>query len=125
VILLLDAHAVLCALADPEKVVPEVRRSIEDPANDVLVSAASIWELEIKRASGKLELDADLLDELERVAFDVLPMTAADAVAAARLPAHHRDPFDRMVIAQAQRLDATVVTRDGAFGAYEVDVLRA
>jgi PIN domain nuclease of toxin-antitoxin system len=124
-ILLLDAHVVLWALADPESLDPDARAAIVEPANDALVSASSVWELEIKRALGKLRLGPDLLGDLERVRFGVLPITAADAVTAARLPAHHRDPFDRMLVAQATRLAAAVVTRDAAFSAYEVDVLPA
>lgn len=124
-ILLLDAHAVLWALSEPERLAAEARESVADPANDVLVSASSVWELEIKRASGKLRLSANLLTELEGAGFDVLPITGPDGVAAARLPMHHRDPFDRMLVAQATRLDATIVTRDTAFSAYEVDVLGA
>jgi PIN domain nuclease of toxin-antitoxin system len=125
VILLLDAHAALWAVAEPERMAPDARQSVADPANDVLVSAASVWELEIKRASGKLQLGPDLLADFERARFDVLPMTAADATSATRLPLHHRDPFDRMVIAQAARLGATIVTRDPLFAAYDVDVLAA
>jgi len=125
VILLLDAHVVLWAVSDPSRLPATARGAIESPQNDVVVSASSIWELEIKRALGKLRIEVELLAELERVGFDVLPITAADATAAARLPLHHRDPFDRMLIAQAQRLGAVVATRDPAFADYEVDVLPA
>ena len=124
-ILLLDAHAVLWALADPDRLSADARASIAAPINDVLVSAASIWELEIQRASGKLDLGPDLLADLERIRFEVLPVTGSDGITAARLPMHHRDPFDRMLVAQAQRLDATIVSRDAAFDAYEVGVLLA
>jgi PIN domain nuclease of toxin-antitoxin system len=125
VILLLDAHVVLWALADPESLAPEARAAIAEPGNEVLVSVGSVWELEIKQAAGKLRLGADLLADMDRARFGVLSITAIDAVAAARLPLHHRDPFDRMLIAQAARLDAAVVTRDAAFTAYEVEVLPA
>ena len=124
-ILLLDAHVVLWAMSDPSRLPATARGAIESPQNDVVVSAASIWELEIKRALGKLDIEAELLAELERVGIDVLPITAADATAAARLPLHHRDPFDRMLIAQAQRLDAIIVSRDQALDAYDVRVLPA
>lgn len=124
-ILLLDAHVVLWAVSDPSRLPATARRAIESPQNDVVVSASSIWELEIKRALGKLRIEVELLGELERVGFDVLPITAADATAAARLPLHHRDPFDRMLIAQAQRLGAVVTSRDRAFDAYDVEVLPA
>jgi len=124
-ILLLDAHAMVWALSEPERLASGARRSIADPANDVIVSVASVWELEIKRVAGKLHLGPDLLDNLERIGFDVLPIMAPDAVAAARLPPHHRDPFDRMLIAQAQRLESVIVSRDRAFAAYDVKVLGA
>ena len=124
-ILLLDAHVVLWAVSDPSRLPATARGAIESPQNDVVVSASSIWELEIKRALGKLRIEVELLAELERVGFDVLPITAADATAAARLPLHHRDPFDRMLIAQAQRLGAVLMSRDRAFDVYDVELLPA
>ena len=124
-ILLLDAHAILWAIGEPEALAGGARNAIRDPANDVVASAGSIWQIEIKRSLGKLRVEVDLVPELERVGVGVLSITAADATRAARLPLHHRDPFDRMVVAQAQRLGAVVVTRDRAFSAYEVDVLPA
>ena len=124
-ILLLDAHAILWAVSEPKSLAVDARSAIESAANDVVVSAGSIWELEIKQALGKIKIENDLLEELERVGFDVLAITAADATSAARLPLHHRDPFDRMLIAQARRLGAVVVTRDAMFDRYEVDILTA
>ncbi len=124
-ILLLDAHVVLWAVSEPEALAGAARDAIESPANDVVVSAGSIWELEIKRALGKLRVEVELLQELERVGFAVLPITAADAISAARLEMHHRDPFDRMLIAQASRLGAIVVTRDSMFSRYEIEILPA
>jgi len=103
----------------------ETRRRIRDPENDVVVSAASLWELEIKIASGKLESDTELLDEVRRVGYRVLPIAAAHGVAAARLPMHHRDPFDRVLIAQAQLEGLTVVTADPRFGLYAVRMMAA
>ncbi|HUG30900.1 MAG TPA: type II toxin-antitoxin system VapC family toxin [Candidatus Limnocylindria bacterium] len=124
-ILLLDTHALLWWLADDPRLADAARRSVADPANDVLASAASIWELEIKRRAGRIEAPSDILEALHVAQIDALPVTAADAVEAAGLPGHHRDPFDRMLIAQAVRLDAVVVTRDRAFAAYDVPVLVA
>lgn len=124
-ILLLDAHVLLWAVADPGQLHETVRGALESPQNEVVVSAGSIWELEIKRAAGKLRIDVDLLAELEQIGFDVVPITAVDATKAARLPLLHRDPFDRMLVAQAQRLDAVLVSRDPAVAAYEIEVLRA
>ena len=124
-ILLLDAHAVLWWLADEAALDAAARSAIADPTNGVLVSAATIWEIEIKRALGKLDAPAGLLDAVEEAGFDVLPITGPDAELAGSLPAHHRDPFDRMLVAQADRVGAIVVSRDAAFMAYGVDVLSA
>ena len=124
-ILLLDAHALLWWLRDEPSLDRAARASIADPANDVVVSAATIWELEIKRALRKLKAPDDLLAVLETEDFDCVPIHGDDAIRAARLPMHHRDPFDRMVMAQALRLDAVVVSRDQVFDAYGVPVLRA
>jgi PIN domain nuclease of toxin-antitoxin system len=125
VILLLDSHALLWSLSDVQELDSGAMRAIQDTTNDVVVSTASIWELEIKRANGKLRFTADLVVDATRAGFDVIPISAVDAIAAARLPAHHRDPFDRMLVAQAARLDAVIVSRDRSFGAYEVHVLTA
>jgi PIN domain nuclease of toxin-antitoxin system len=125
VIFLLDAHALVWWAEDRATLSDAARRAIADPTNDVVVSAASVWELSIKQELGKIRLDVDLEAEIERAGFSALPITAADAVAAGALPRHHRDPFDRMLVAQAARLDAVIVTRDRAFGAYDVHVLTA
>ena len=91
----------------------------------VLVSAATIWEIEVKRVAGRLDAPEHILEEAERSGFDVIPLIGADAVAAANLPPHHGDPFDRLLIAQALRLDAIVISRDRAFDAYGVRQLLA
>ena len=124
-ILLLDAHALVWWLDHDTTLLPAAQSAIRDPSNDVLVSAATIWELAIKRAAGKIRLPGDLTDALDRVGISSTPVLAADGEAAAALPMHHRDPFDRMVIAQARRIGAVVVTRDEAFARYKVDVLPA
>jgi PIN domain nuclease of toxin-antitoxin system len=125
VILLLDAHAVLWALAGGQQLRPDTRSAVEDPAHEVLVSAATVWEIEIKRVAGRLEAPMDLLPAIEATGFMTLPITAADAELAARLPGHHKDPFDRMLVSQATRLDAFIVTRDSVIAAYDVHVLPA
>ncbi len=124
-ILLLDVHALLWWLADDPALSTGARSAIADPANDVLVSAATVWEIEIKRALGKLEAPRGLVAALEPAGFGSLPITAADAEVAGGLPPHHRDPFDRMLVAQAKRLDAIVLSRDASFGLYGVEVLAA
>ena len=124
-ILLLDAHAVVWWLEDASTLQPAARAAIANPANAVLVSAATIWELGIKRAIGKLDMTADLPETVDRAGFTAVPITGIDAWAAAALPNHHHDPFDRMLVAQASRLDAVVVSRDPLLAAYDVQILRA
>jgi len=125
VILLLDAHALLWWFDNAATLDPSARASIGDPANDVLISASTIWEIEIKRAAGRLRAPEGLVDAIESAGFRGLAVRGRDAEAAARLPLHHRDPFDRMLVAQAQRLAAVIVSRDRALEPYGVDILRA
>jgi PIN domain nuclease of toxin-antitoxin system len=97
---------------------------VADPASTVHVSAATVWELAIKASLGKLDLDgADLVEEIEANDFVELPVTARHSLAAAALPRHHEDPFDRMLIAQAQTEGLTIVTRDPAFRAYGIAIV--
>ncbi len=122
--LLLDAHAYLWWLADAPDLSASARAAVADAANMVLVSAATIWEIEIKRTLGRLEADsADLVAEIEASRFGELPVRATHAVAAARLPRHHDDPFDRMLIAQSQAEGLVCITCDPAFEAYGVPCL--
>ena len=124
-ILLLDAHALIWWLQGAAPLSSPAKSAIGEPDNDVLVSAASVWELEIKVASGKLRIEADLITAIDAAGFVGVPITLEDARTAATLPHHHRDPFDRMLIAQATRLDAVVVSRDRAFEPYGVHQLLA
>ncbi len=123
--LLLDTNALLWSLASPTTLTPPARRHIEDPSNLVLVSAASAWEIAIKRALGRISAPDDLGPQLLVAGFEELVITVDDALTAGALPPHHSDPFDRMLIAQAQLHDLTVVTRDPDFARYGVRVLTA
>lgn len=87
------------------------------------VSAASIWEIAIKRASGKLEVPDDLMDKVAAARFAELRITFKHALLAGTLPPHHTDPFDRMIVAQAQSEGLTVITRDERIAAYDVPLL--
>lgn len=89
------------------------------------VSAVSAWEIEIKRATGKLDAPRDLPERLEESRFVPLPITVEHGVAAGQLALHHRDPFDRMLIAQAQLEGLTLVTRDQRFAPYAVATMPA
>jgi PIN domain nuclease of toxin-antitoxin system len=116
----------LWAIAEPAKLRRSTRDAIEDPANEVLVSAVSVWEAAIKRALGKLQvLPADLRAELDVARFAPLPVTWEHGLAAGDLPRHHGDPFDRLLIAQAELEGLTIVTTDREFLPYGVALLPA
>ncbi len=123
--LLLDAHALLWWLADDPSLDRHALDLIADPTNEVIVSAATVWEIAIKRAIGKLSAPDGLAAVLERSGFIEAPVTAADAERAGGLEAIHRDPFDRMLVAQAVRLRAVVVTRDSVFLRYGTETVLA
>lgn len=123
--LLLDTHALLWWLADDGMLSPTAREAIADGANLIAVSAASAWEISIKRASGKLVTPDDLEAQIAANGFVALPITVGDGLKAGSLPRHHDDPFDRMLVAQAQAEGLTVVTRDARLARYDVDVLPA
>ena len=110
--LLLDTHALLWALADPDRLNDTARDALRDGRNVVLVSAVSAWELAIKQAAGKLRAPDDLLEVVDATGFDWLPISAQHALLAGALPPLHRDPFDRMLVAQARQESLIIVTRD-------------
>jgi len=122
--LLLDTHALLWALADDPHLTAGVRDLIVDSDIEVFVSAASAWEITIKQGLGKLRAPDDLPAQLVAARFEALPITVEHAVAVLDLPDHHRDPFDRMLIAQARVEGLTIVTHDPQIGRYEVAVLK-
>lgn len=99
------------------------QRAIGDIGNQVMVSAATVWEIEIKRSMGKLTAPVDLADALTAGAYRGLPITLAHAVSAGRLPRIHGDPFDRMLVGQAMVENLTIVTGDPKFAPYGVPVL--
>lgn len=121
--LLLDTHILLWWLGDDPDLPEGMARVIADPASTVVVSAASAWEIAIKKASGRLEAPDDLREVLEENAFGALSITVAHAREAGALPAHHADPFDRMLIAQARLEDLTIATVDRRFPSYDVRLL--
>ena len=123
--LLLDTHALLWALADDPTLAPDARSAIGDPDNWVAVSAVTGWEVETKRATGKLRAPENLAEAVRKTRFIQLPLTIEHGIAAGRLPRHHKDPIDRMLIAQAQLEGLTIVTRDPRFEPYSVALLPA
>jgi PIN domain nuclease of toxin-antitoxin system len=122
--LLLDTNAFIWWVGDDPRLGASARSFIADPDNDVFVSAASAWEISIKRAKGKLTF-GDVARALEEHRFEPLPIELAHGTAAGALPPHHRDPFDRVLIAQAQHELLAIVTDDAAFARYDVELVRA
>ena len=122
--LLLDTHALLWWLTDDSRLSRAAYRAIEDAANDVLVSATSAWEIAIKYQSGKLPEAAPVTNDLASVllleGFEPLPITVDDGLRAGALPDHHRDPFDRMLIAQAISHNLTLISNETIFDTYGV-----
>jgi len=121
--LLLDTHVLLSWLADDPSLGEEARAGISAPDSAVYVSAASVWEISIKRSFGKLDAPTDLLRQIELSRFEPLSMTTTHAYTAGALPRHHEDPFDRMLVAQAMAEGLTLLTRDPRMGLYGVGVL--
>ena len=118
--LLLDSHVLLWFLWQSPLLGARATATLADPDNEVFVSAASIWEIALKRAKSLLDAPANLSSVVEQVGFIPLPLTLFHAEQAAMLPPHHRDPFDRMLIAQAQAEGLVLVTRDAYIRRYGI-----
>lgn len=121
--LLLDTHVVLWWLTDDAALSDDVKSRLDEEP-DVYVSSATVWEVAIKQSIGKLTGQIDLSEEIRDSGFRRLPISHEHAIAAGHLPFIHRDPFDRMLIAQAQCEDLTLLTRDDQIIKYDAPVLR-
>ena len=122
-IVLLDTHALLWALEDSPHLSAAARTTIEDTANVVVVSVASAWEIAIKRALGRLDAPDDLVDAVNAAGFVKRIIRFEDVDVLASLPPHHRDPFDRMLVAQATHDGVPIVSRDAQIAQYQVQVI--
>ena len=118
--LLLDTHVLLWCLSQPGALGPDLRDRLQDPDNVVFVSTVSAWEMEIKRALGKLKAPPDLEEQLRQRRFTELPVHLRHVRALRDLPPLHRDPFDRMLVAQALADDLTLVSHDKRVQRYPV-----
>ena len=127
--ILLDTHVWLWMWGEPERLRNEARTIVEDPATELHVSAVSAWEIAIKAGVGRLRLPGTaqewLSDPRHRRDLRELPITFEHAMRAAGLPPHHRDPFDRMLVAQAQTEGLTLLSADRQLIAYDVDSIPA
>jgi PIN domain nuclease of toxin-antitoxin system len=124
-LLLLDTHALLWWMADDPALGPNARTAIADSGKVVFVSAATAWEIATKRESGKLDAPGDIVDWIRRGGFTELAIELEHAVLSAELPKHHRDPFDRLLVAQAAIDELTLVTADAEIVKYDVETLDA
>ena len=121
--LLLDTHVALWAIAgDPTLGEDFLDRLRHDP--DVFLSPVSLWEITIKQSAGKLAGPSDLAECVRDMGFRELPVTHVHGIVAGRLPLHHRDPFDRMLVAQAVTEGLTLASRDASMALYDVDILK-
>ena len=125
--LLLDTHALIWAVDQPDRLGTRARPAVEDASNELLISAATIWEIAIKTGLGKLTLSVPYLEWMNRAIGDlgstILPITVEYADVQAKLPSYHRDPFDRMLIAQAIAEKISLVANEEAFDQYGVSRL--
>lgn len=120
--MLLDSHALLWFVAgDQKRIGKALRARIE--ADATTISTASLWEIAIKASLGELDAPDDLPERVEQLGFELLPVTSDHAWQVRHLPVHHRDPFDRLLIAQAQVERLPILTADPAFNAYDVMVV--
>jgi PIN domain nuclease of toxin-antitoxin system len=125
--LLLDTHILLWALIEPTRLTAEMHALLEDPEHEVLFSAASVWEMAIKASLGRADFGVSLETIVEAAlatGFVELPVRSAAAMRVATLPLHHRDPFDRLLVAQAMTEPAVLYTADAQLEAYSELVVR-
>jgi len=122
--LLIDAHALLWAVDDPAQLSDPAATALQDPANQLLIGAGTVWEISIKVGLGKLTLSLPYRQWMDRVFVDlglsILPVTVEYADRQAALPHHHRDPFDRLLIAQSLTDSIPIVTADAQFNSYGI-----
>lgn len=125
--LLLDTHAFICLVDRPDALPARSRAMLEDPSNDLYLSLASPWEMQIKVTLGKLRLGKSVADmvqaEVDRAAVRLLPIAIEHVAALSRLPDHHRDPFDRLLVAQAIHEGLILVSSDRAIAQYDAPII--
>ena len=122
--LLLDTHTFIWFVENDESLPASLKTQIEDTDNEIFISIVSLWEIAIKTSLGKLEMAIDLpsiINKIEENGFVILPIFPEHTVCVASLPFHHKDPFDRILIAQTMIEKLTIISKDGIFNSYGVD----
>lgn len=122
---LLDTHTLIWWLTNDATLSEKARKVIANPDNLIFVSAASAWEIAIKKQIGKLNAPDDLEAQIEQKDFQQLPINISHAAYIEKLPLHHNDPFDRIIIAQAICEKMKIITRDKKFVAYQIEVVKS
>ena len=122
---LLDTHTFLYCLFGVDKLSPGCKDIITDPENDIFVSSVNLWEISIKKSIGKLQAPEDMVSIVEEKGFLGLPISLEDGQSILDLPLLHKDPFDRMLIAQAKNNKLTIITNDKVIPTYDVKTMSA
>ncbi|MEA2109608.1 MAG: type II toxin-antitoxin system VapC family toxin [Pseudomonadota bacterium] len=121
--ILVDTHIFLWMLSCPDRLSEKRRYDLESPANEVFLSAMSIAELMIKRAIGKIDIEFDPLEMARKIGLEMLSFSGEDAMALGKLPLHHKDPFDRMLIVQSLNNKFFLMTDDAKFLHYDCKII--
>ena len=122
---LLDTHSLLWTIFEPDKLSAEAQEIILDQNNIICVSLISLWEISIKQNIGRLDLPEEFFEVVSKGGFEMLPLNMTQIEQYKTLPLHHRDPFDRMLIIQAQQQKLILITRDSEISKYDVEIVKA
>lgn len=121
----MDTHVLLWWLTEPEKITQKARKIISDRKEHISVSCASLWEMAIKKGLGRLIIPNNLVEVITSEGFDIIPVTAEDALFVSDLPDIHNDPFDRMLVAQSKINDYVLITKDKIIPKYPIVIMKA
>ena len=122
---LLDTHSLLWTIFEPDKLSAEAQEIILDQSNIICVSLISLWEISIKQNIGRLDIPEKFFEVVSQGGFEILPLTMPQIEQYQKLPLYHRDPFDRMLIIQAQQQKLILITRDLELDRYDVEIVKA
>ena len=122
---LLDTHSLLWTIFEPDKLSAEAQETILDRDNIICVSLISLWEISIKQNIGRLDIPEEFFEVVSKGGFEMLSLTIPQIEQYRTLPLHHRDPFDRMLIIQAQQQKLILITRDAEISKYDLEIVEA